>query len=219
MSHHPIIARVREQNLTFLGVPQLNELYEAVQELRRANRPGIIIEAGCALGGSALVLAQAKEPDRPLYVHDVFGMIPPPSDKDGLDIHHRYAKIKSGKAQGFNGNLYYGYEDNLEEKVRQTFATFQLPVDGKSIILVKGLFQETLTSNEPVALAHIDGDWYESVRTCLEKIGPRLSSGGVMIIDDYYCWSGAKKAVNEFLASHPDTYTTRKRSRLHIIKK
>ncbi len=73
------------------------------------------------------------------------------------------------------------------------------------------MFQDTITGDEPVALAHIDGDWYESVRTCLERIGPRLSPGGVMVIDDYFYWSGCRTAVDEFLAKHPDDYRTVRR--------
>ena len=80
------------------------------------------------------------------------------------------------------------------------------------------MFQDTITGDEPVALAHIDGDWYESVRTCLERIGPRLSPGGVMVIDDYFHWSGCRTAVDEFLAKHPDDYRTVRRTRLHIEK-
>ena len=56
------------------------------------------------------------------------------------------------------------------------------------------------------------------MRTCLERIGPRLPSGGVMVIDDYFHWSGCRTAVDEFLAANADGYTTVKRTRLHIVK-
>jgi asparagine synthase (glutamine-hydrolysing) len=56
------------------------------------------------------------------------------------------------------------------------------------------------------------------VRTCLERIGPRLSPGGVMVIDDYFHWSGCRTAVDQFLAKHPDDYRTVRRRRLHIEK-
>ena len=83
-----------------------------------------------------------------------------------------------------------GQEKSLMDRVRDTFATLGLPVDDNAVTLVKGLFQDTITGDEPVALAHIDGDWYDSVRTCLDRIGPRLSPGGIMVIDDYFYWSG-----------------------------
>jgi asparagine synthase (glutamine-hydrolysing) len=215
---HPIVQQVRQQKLTYLSTSALNDLYEAAEAAEREDRQGVILEAGCALGGSAIVLAQAKDPGRVLNIYDVFGMIPPPTDLDGQDVHERYAKIKSGEARGLGGEAYYGYETDLMDKVVDTFATFDLPVEKNAVTLVKGLFQDTITGDEPVALAHIDGDWYESVRTCLERIGPRLPSGGVMVIDDYFHWSGCRTAVDEFLAANPDDYVTVKRTRLHIVK-
>jgi len=214
----PIIGEVRKQRLTYLPVGALNDLYEAAVAADRETRPGVLIEAGCALGGSALVLARAKDAKRPLFIHDVFGMIPPPTEADGPDVHARYEKIKSGQASGLGGNTYYGYEDDLMNKVRATFDDFGLSADDNAVTLVQGLFQDTIVGDDPVALAHIDGDWYESVRTCLERIGPRLPSGGVMVIDDYFKWSGCRTAVDEFLAKHPDDYRTVRRTRLHIVK-
>ena len=215
---HPVVQQVREQKLTYLPIGALNDLYEAAVAADREGRAGVILEAGCALGGSAIVLAQAKDPARVMKIYDVFGMIPPPTELDGEDVHQRYEKIKSGQATGLGGEAYYGYETSLMDKVVDTFATFELPVEKNSVTLVKGLFQDTITGDEPVALAHIDGDWYESVRTCLERIGPRLPSGGVMVIDDYFHWSGCRTAVDEFLAANADGYTTVKRTRLHIVK-
>ena len=216
---HPVVRRVRRQKLTYLPVGALNDLFEAAKAVEREQRPGILIEAGCALGGSAIVLAKAKRRQRPLAVHDVFGMIPPPTEADGPDVHERYATIKAGEAKGLSGETYYGYEADLLGRVRQTFAAFGMPVDEHHVDLVQGLFQDTIVGDERVALAHIDGDWHDSVKTCLERIGPRLSTGAVMVIDDYFKWSGARTAVDEFLAAHPDDYTTVRRTRLHVVRR
>jgi hypothetical protein len=54
--------------------------------------------------------------------------------------------------------------------------------------------------DQPVALAHIDGDWYESVMTCLQRIEPHLSEEGILVIDDYDAWSGCRTAVDEYFA-------------------
>jgi O-methyltransferase len=48
-------------------------------------------------------------------------------------------------------------------------------------------------------LLRLDTDWYESTRHELEHLYPRLVSGGVIIIDDYGHWAGARKAVDEYL--------------------
>jgi O-methyltransferase len=213
---HPVIRKVRKQRLTYVAIPALNDLFEAAQAADRDERPGILLEAGCALGGSAIVLAKAKATLRPLHVHDVFGMIPPPSEADGEDVHERYEAIKSGESPGLGGDRYYGYEADLIGKVKRAFEDFGLPLEDHSIRLVEGLFQDTIVGDEPVALAHIDGDWYESVRTCLERIGPRLPRGGLMVIDDYFMWSGCRTAVDEFLANNPGDYRAVERTRLQI---
>jgi hypothetical protein len=207
---------VKRQRLTYLSVGALNDLFEAAVAADRDGRPGGFVEAGCALGGSAIVIARAKDPSRPLLVHDVFGMIPAPTSADGKDVQERYETISSGEAVGLGGDTYYGYEPDLKAKVREHFERFRLPLEENSISLVQGLFEDTLVGDDPVALAHIDGDWYESVRTCLERIGPRLVSDAPMVIDDYDMWSGCKRAVDEFLARNPGGFRTTRRARLHI---
>ena len=66
--------------------------------------------------------------------------------------------------------------------------------------LIKGFVQETMRLDRPVALAHIDVDWYEPVMTCLERVFPNLVDGGSIILDDYHDWGGCRKATDEYLA-------------------
>ena len=110
----------------------LNDLFDLAAEAEAERRPGIFLEAGCARGGSAIVLAQAKHPNRPLYVHDVFGIIPPPTKQDGPKGQKRYRLIKSGRARGLGGTAYYGYETELMDKVRDTRAQAFLPLPPES---------------------------------------------------------------------------------------
>lgn len=180
---------------------------------------GIIIETGCALGGSAIALTSAKSRDRHFYIYDVFGMIPPPSERDDEDVHERYKVIASGHSTGIENDLYYGYEENLYDKVVQNFKNFEVEVSENNIHLVKGLYEDTLTIKSPVALAHIDCDWFNSVWTCLERIEPHLVKGGTLVIDDYHAWSGSKKAVDEYFKDKRDAYQFVFKNRLHIIKK
>lgn len=215
----PVVQSVHENGLTYLGETALLDLYEQVRRVEDEDLDGRLIEAGCALGGSAIVLAAAKAKDRHLYVYDVFDMIPPPTDQDGEDVHERYRIIARGESQGINGETYYGYRKDLYSVVEDNFAKEGVPVEENNVHLIKGLFQNTLKVDGPVALAHIDGDWYESVMTCLTRIEPNLIPGGVLIIDDYDCWSGCKKAVDEYFAEKMDAYEFVQRSRLQIIRK
>jgi O-methyltransferase len=214
-----VVRGVRADSLTYLDDGALGDLYERVRAIERRRAPGVLIEAGCALGGSAIVIATAKSPRRPLYVYDVFEMIPPPSEKDDTDVHERYAVIHSGRSNGLNGDRYYGYEEDLLDKVIANFHRHGVAVERHGVHLIRGLFQETLRVDEPVALAHIDGDWYDSVMTCLERIEPRLIDGGVLVIDDYDDWSGCRKAVDGYFRDKQDRYEFVRKSRLHIIRR
>jgi hypothetical protein len=147
----------------------------------------------------------------------VFGLIPPPSDRDGTDATERYDAIIAGNSKGIEDDPYYGYEPNLLDTVRDNFSAFGIELTTGRVQLVEGLFQDTLVPDGPVALAHIDGDWYDSVAVCLERIWPSLVAGGVIVIDDYDDWSGCRRAVDEFVRVTPDA-RTRRRSRLHLLK-
>lgn len=219
---HPDIAatilRVRRERLTYLTVPALLDLHQAAARVEADNLPGIFIEAGCALGGSAIVLAASKRAERPFYVYDVFGMIPPPSPNDERDAWSRYEEIKTGRSAGIGGDPYYGYQTDLREKVVRNFERHGFPLGRSNVHLVQGLYEDVLHVTESVALAHIDCDWHDSVWTCLKRIAPYLVVGGRLIIDDYEDYSGCRKAVDRYFADKHDRFAFEMRSRLHIVR-
>jgi len=212
-----VIDKVTQENLSYLGKEALCELVERVIANERNQVKGGIVEAGCALGGSAIAIASTKNKNREFFVYDVFGMIPAPSEKDGQDVHQRYEIIASGKSKGIGEGRYYGYEDSLYDKVLQTFTNFAIEVEENNIYLIKGLYEDTLHLNSPLALGHIDCDWYSSVLICLNRLEPCLVKGGTLIIDDYYAWSGCKLAVDEYFKNKTG-YDFIQKSRLHIVK-
>jgi hypothetical protein len=177
----------------------------------------VIVEAGTALGGSAIVMAAAKAQDRPMKVYDVFGMIPPPGARDGEDVHRRYETIRAGASRGLGGDSYYGYRGDLVPEVTDNFARHGLAIEEYNVELIRGLFQDTIKLDEPVALAHLDGDWYESTMTCLTRLTPLLSVGGRLVIDDYDAWSGCRTAVDDYFAARPG-FRFERRGRLHIVR-
>jgi glycosyltransferase involved in cell wall biosynthesis len=211
------IARVREEHLTYLQPQHLEQLAFAMLDVEARGLPGVVVEAGTARGGSAIVIASAKAPERPMKVYDVFGQIPPPGARDGADVHERYAVITAGGAKGPGGETYYGYRDDLYREVADSFARLGVPPAANRVELIQGLFEDTIELDEPVALAHLDGDWYESTMTCLTRIAPLLAPGGRIVLDDYDKWSGCRAAVDEYFAERPG-YRFERRARLHIVR-
>jgi hypothetical protein len=212
-----ILRQVQDRRLTYLRPRALRQLARAARRTERQQHPGVMIETGIALGGSAVVLAAAKARARRLLLFDAFGMIPPPTDQDGSDVQARYQRIVRGEATGIGGDLYYGYRPGLLADVVSTFDQFGLSPEANNVELIPGLFEDTLVVDEPVALAHLDGDWYESTMTCLDRIVPRLVVGGRIIIDDYAAWSGCRKAVDEYFRTERGcVFETH--ARLHVVR-
>ena len=201
-----IIGKIKQEKLTYLSEVKLASIADSCKAAEEAEVPGVFIEAGCALGGSAILLALLKKVERPMYVYDVFELIPAPTANDTKDVHERHKLILDGKAEGIDGDKYYGYKENLYEIVNSNFDRFGVNCKERSVSLVKGLVQDTLEIAQPVSLAHIDVDYYLPVMTCLERIFPNLISGGCIILDDYNAWGGCRKATDEYLQRVPGQY-------------
>jgi O-methyltransferase len=189
---------VKAQNLSYTHDRQMFQLVAGVRATAPSN--ALIIEAGCARGGSAITMCAMKGRSRRLRIYDIFGMIPPPTENDGGDMKRRYAEILAGMAVGLGGTKYYLYEDDLLAVVENNFHRLGFPITDHNVQLIKGNVQDTLVANEPVALAHIDVDWYEPVTASLERIMPHLIVGGSVAVHAYLDWSGARKAVDDYFA-------------------
>jgi O-methyltransferase len=178
--------RIRVGSYTTLSKERLLNLETAVRMVVRNGVPGDVVECGCAEGGSAALMAlwleRLKSPKR-VYLFDTFEGLPPPTLDDP----------EYDKAVGWTGKC-RGSLDQVQGLFRD------LGVFDRAVF-VKGLFQATLPTYDipPIALLHLDGDWYESTKVCLDHLWDRLSPGGVLQIDDYGAWEGCRKAVDEFI--------------------
>jgi O-methyltransferase len=198
--------QVMQSRLTYLSPQKIQVIERAAKHIKREGIPGDFIECGVALGGSAIILSSMLASDRRFHGYDVFEMIPPPGLQDEADAHDRYEVIKSGASSGIGGQEYYGYMHNLRQVVVDNFSKQGLIVDGQRICLHQGLFEDTLNfdAGARIALAHIDCDWYEPVKLCLERIYRHLAVGGYLILDDYNDYRGCRKAADEFLSITSD---------------
>ncbi|MEK9614261.1 MAG: TylF/MycF/NovP-related O-methyltransferase [Flavobacteriaceae bacterium] len=201
-----LISEIKSKNLTYLTLSKLAAIVHTLNSIEQKGYRGLFIEAGCALGGSSILISKLKNTHSKFKIYDVFEMIPPPSDNDTQDVHDRFKEIKEGKSKGIGGELYYGYQDHLLETVKKNLADFDIHMDRENIDLIKGLVQNTLHINEPVVFAHIDVDWYDPVTSCLEQIWPNLIPGGSILLDDYNDWGGCKKATDQYFKGLEDQF-------------
>jgi len=201
-------SRVRRDRLTYLTPQKLLRIEQAMRRVKDGQVAGDFLEFGVALGGASIVIAtEARAQHRAFAGFDVFAMIPPPSSvKDDAKSKERYAVIAAGKSKGIGGDAYYGYRPDLYADVVASFQRHGNPVDGDRVALWKGLFEETWPKRKAgaIAFAHIDCDWYDPVKFCLESAAAQLQPGGIMMLDDYHDYGGCRVATEEFRAARPD---------------
>jgi O-methyltransferase len=118
---------VRRRHLTYLSPTKLRTLERCVDLIEAHRVPGDVVEAGVALAGSTVLLA-TRANGRRFCGYDVFGMIPPPSEKDPPEVHKRYETIREGRSKGLGSDVYYGYRDDLFEHASRVLAEFGAPV-------------------------------------------------------------------------------------------
>jgi hypothetical protein len=184
---------------TLTPPPRVMALCEAIRHLERAGIAGPIVECGVWRGGSmmaaALTLLELGSTERELHMFDTFTEMPLPDERD------THMSGKSGPeffADVVEGDPVY---DLLPlEEVRALLEGTGYPRE--RLRFVPGLVEDTIPSQAPdeIALLRLDTDWYRSTIHEMRNLYPRIVSGGILIVDDYGEFDGARQAVDEHLA-------------------
>ena len=173
-------------------------LCQSIAYLENHQIPGAIVECGVWKGGSmmaaALALEALESTRRRLYFFDTFTGMTEPADVD-IDWQGRPARDLMRDTELIRANC------SLND-VKQVMMQTRYPWE--KLAFVPGSVEATLPEFAPeqIALLRLDTDWYESTYHELEHLYPRLADGGVLIIDDYGHWQGAKKAVDDYFRRH-----------------
>src|SRR4051794_32422090 len=195
------IKRVRRHTMT--TPRRIAALCDGVEHVARAGVPGAVVECGVWKGGSmmaaALTLMRLGASDRDLYLFDTFQGMPPPTSDDVFSAYDGYSPMRhwrrrAGRAGPAESTWHYVPADEVRAAVLST------GYPAERVHLVEGRVEETLPDAAPeqIALLRLDTDWYESTRHELDHLYPRLSPGGVLILDDYGHYEGARRAVDEY---------------------
>jgi O-methyltransferase len=197
-----IISKVRP--FTATSTERIVGVINSVKYFTRNGIEGDFVECGVWRGGSMmaamLALLQQGDTSRNFYLYDTYEGMTPPSEKDvSFDgIRAVDALATSEKKEGPS----VWCVASLEDVKNNVFST-GYPKD--KIHFIKGRVEDTLPTQAPqkIALLRLDTDWYDSTRHELLHLYPLLSKNGVLILDDYGHWQGAKKAVDEYFARQP----------------
>lgn len=179
-------------------------LFQATQYIVRAQIPGALAECGVWRGGSMMLAAKtllnAGVSDRDLYLFDTFEGLPKPDPEKDIDMWGN--KAIDGWLPRSEGEKGSSWAFASLEEVEENLAATGYPPE--RIHLVKGMVEETIPQHAPheLALLRLDTDWYASTKHELEHLFPLLRAGGVLIIDDYGHFRGAREATDEYLAAN-----------------
>jgi O-methyltransferase len=171
-------SRSRQENLLRLG-----------QIIEAEGVPGVVMECGVLDGGSSALMAYATRASaRPVHLFDAWQGLPATTAED------------TGASDKWVGDVV-----GSPARVRQVME--ELGIDPKRLHVHRGWFHETFPQAvkeiDQIALLHLDCDFYEPMKLCLETWYPKLSPGGYIQIDDYIDFAGGRQATDAFLASTP----------------
>lgn len=200
-------AYLRVKDHSFTSIEPLYNLYHAVRYVQNAGIPGDLVECGVWKGGSAMMMALAMQGDAVLnnkiWLYDTFeGMTEP--GKEDVDFRGDTAGDLLKKQPRENTLKNIWCLSSLEE-VKENMRSTGFPEE--RCVFVKGKVEETIPASMPeqISILRLDTDWYASTLHELEHLYPRLSKGGVLILDDYGHWQGARKAVDEYFSRNKIT--------------
>lgn len=196
---------------TMTSVERLFALANAVEFVVAAEVPGDLVECGVWKGGSALMMARMltmhgpESDNRRLWLYDTFAGMAEPTSEDGSKAREKW---KASARPSHNEWCYSPLDEVKATMALSSFSTHR-------VTYVVGNVEETIPRQVPneISLLRLDTDWYSSTHHELHHLWHRLSPGGVLIIDDFGHWEGARRAVEEFfddpILMHRIDYTGR----------
>lgn len=199
-----LVKQVLREKLSMTSVERLSATWASCTAVISNQIPGAFVETGVWRGGHAVVASQAFRElgaSRELWLFDTFAGMTKPTGVD-VRFHDRFPAIRRWEAEKQSGDILWS-RASLPDVMANLDRFGSLNQDCH---FVEGPLEETLITHAPqelpqkIAVLRLDTDWYESTKIALEFFWPRLSPGGIIIIDDYGWWLGSRKATEEYFA-------------------
>ena len=195
---------------TATTIERVDALLNAINYLEQNKIKGDFVECGVWKGGSCMAMAKKlmkkDSNDRKIWLFDTFeGMTEPDENDIEVETGIKGKELLGDTARSSEKYNMWAYAPLNE--VKNNMIKTGYPVDNIRYII--GKVEDTLKADdipEKISLLRLDTDWYESTKIELEILFPRLVEGGVLIIDDYGHFEGARKAVDEYFSQLSDNY-------------
>jgi O-methyltransferase len=183
-----------------IGTP-ISEAFYIIAYLQKSlNLFGDVCEFGVGQGATSALLAnEIRSTDKTLWLFDSFRGLDKPSEKDLLidDI------FNLGTIDKYEGTMV-----STVDEVESRLTAISFP--SSRVKVIAGFIEDTIKNTnlpEKVCFAYVDFDFYSPISIALKFLNERLAAGGFIVVDDYgFFSSGAKTAVDEFLAEYRHIY-------------
>ncbi len=198
----PLFAQCKPYSL--IHVERMYSLYKAVHYIVKKGIPGDFVECGVWKGGAAMMMAltlkQLGATDRKIWLYDTYEGMSKPTEEDASVIPGKGSVLKMWEREqkGDHNEWCYGPLEGVKAAMEST----GYPQD--KITYIKGMVEDTIPATVPqkIALLRLDTDFYSSTKHEMEHLYPLLEQGGILILDDYNYWAGARQAVDEYLTAN-----------------
>jgi hypothetical protein len=182
------------------GHQRMYLLSQAILNAKEKRLEGDFVECGVWKGGNILLYKLLNDfygLNKTIFAYDTFEGMTTPEDID-IDYKGNSSKkelLRNKKSEDIINIHCYSTIDSVKKNIlkhsKLENINFIIGAVEKSLLLEKNLPKK-------ISVLRLDTDWYASTKIELEILYPRLVQGGVLIIDDYGYWQGAKKAVDEY---------------------
>ena len=176
-------------------------LIQSFHHVRQESLVGDFVECGVWKGGNIILLKKLIEKfnmKKNIYGFDTFEGMVEPSFYD-VNYNNKSAKKMFDEHKKNEIGFAMCSLDDVKRNIKKNTKT-------DNIFLFKGKVEDTLKNKrklpKKISILRLDTDFYESTKIELEILFPRLVKGGVLIVDDYGFWKGAKKAVDEYFCDY-----------------
>jgi len=184
---------------TMTSVERMYMLYKSIEYIANNKIEGDFVECGVWKGGSSMMAALALKKfgavQKKMYLYDTFEGMSEPTVKD-ISFNNEKMIDSWGTFSREEKIFCLSPIDEVKSNLAKT------GYDPHYLFYIQGKVEDTIPATMPdkISLLRLDTDWYESTKHEMLHLYPHLVNKGVLILDDYGHWKGAREAVDEYFA-------------------